>query len=587
MSTITKSPGTGGSASAPKSLAPQEKIQVSPPQPKAKLDALTSLRFFAAFSVAMLHIVGYLNINLDYPHSRLLTQGVSFFFVLSGFVLTYVYSDLRRPTDIRAFFLARFARIWPVHVACLLIGLMVVPAMYWTEIVSTSGGILIAQLAMVQSWILNPAWAMSLNAVAWSISVEWFFYLCFPLLIRPWRFGAMAKLSIVAVLTAVMVISFAPLDTYYAFIFPPSRLLEFVTGMAVCSLWLNTRARIKLGVLWGSVAETSFFLLFFLYMGFEWQALNACSRFNFGGSTMSNRSLPAGVIDWFIHCGNGPIYAAMLYLMALEKGFISKGLKHPSLVWLGEISYSIYLLHFILIQYMSEHVVAVKHCNVWLLVTVYWLAIIGLAHLMFCLIERPCRIWLKSLPGAVSMRKDIAFSRLKDMILLRPAQGKVLSLVGTAAATALLLFVCHQQIAAFEARTFTVKTISAIRFGESNVLQSVQILPVMREVKVRLTWKCEKNSPSKEFVAAHLIGDNGQLITSSDYATPFWWNFCPRPTSRNDEFRFSMQDLQRAKAIGVLMYCGTQNDLLKVDKGDRDWQDRRLLIPRPELSSWQ
>lgn len=587
MSTLTQDPGTGGNASAPKSSVLEEKIQVYSPQPKAKLDALTSLRFFAAFTVAMLHIFGFLNISLDYPHSRLLTQGVSFFFVLSGFVLTYVYSDLHRPADISAFFLARFARIWPVHVTCLLIGLMVLPTMYWAEIFSTSGGILIAQLAMVQSWLLNPAWAMTLNAVAWSISVEWFFYLCFPFLIRRWRFGALAKLSIVAVLTAVIVICFAPLNTYYAFIFPPSRLLEFATGMAVCALWLNTRARIKWGLLWGSVAEASFFLLYFLYMGFEWQALNACSHIDFGGGTFSHRSLPAGVLDWFIHCGNGPIYAAMLYLMALEKGFISKGLKHPCLVWLGEISYSIYLLHFILVQYMGEHVVAIRQCNVWLIVIVYWLAAIGLAHLMFCLIERPCRIWLKSLPSGVPMRKDIAPSRLRDMILLGFAQGKVRSLGGIAAAVALLLFVCHQQIAAFEARAFTAKSPSAIRFGESSILQSVQIVPIGQQVKVSLTWNREKKSPSKEFVALHLIGDSGQLITSSDYATPIWWNFCPDPTSRNDDFRFAMQDFKRAKAIGVLMYRETQNNLLKVDKGDRDWQDSRLLIACPELSSWQ
>lgn len=379
----------------------KETIQVVAAQPKAKLDALTSLRFFAAFSVATLHLLAKINISVDYPHSRMLTQGVSFFFVLSGFVLTYVYSGMRRPADVNAFLLARFARIWPVHVACILLGLTVMFKSYFSQIVYKSGEILIVQLSMVQSWFPSDRWNLSLNGAAWSVSDEWFFYLCFPLLIVPWRFGWWAKLVVVVIVTAAVVVFFASQDLYYASVCPLTRLLEFVTGMAVCTLWLRTRSQIRLGMLWGSIAEVSFFLFMSLYLLFEWQALYAAIPLLTGKC-----SLTEAMLTWFIHCGNGPLYAALIYLMALEQGFISKALKHPWLVWLGEISYSIYLVHFLLIQYMSEHAITASQGNAWLLVVTYCLTIIGVSQLMYCLIERPCRNWLKALPRAFATRKD-------------------------------------------------------------------------------------------------------------------------------------------------------------------------------------
>src|SRR6516165_1764002 len=129
-----------------------------PDQPvKPKLDALTSLRFFAAFMIVVAHAIGlFPNIfHLD-PHGIVpglaLGQGVSFFYVLSGFILTYNYYGLKGPADTKRFLWARIGRIWPSHIATACLSMAVHPREYvhfgWTVF-----SIVLANLLMLQAWI--------------------------------------------------------------------------------------------------------------------------------------------------------------------------------------------------------------------------------------------------------------------------------------------------------------------------------------------------------------------------------------------------------------------------------------------------
>ena len=113
---------------------------------------------------------------------------VSFFFVLSGFVLTYSYSgsDGRMRGTRSAFYLARFARIYPAYLLAAIaaiplffLALRQVHTLAGTLMRVAAGGTLVA--ALVQSWL--PRTANYLNSPAWSLSVEAFFYLLFPLIL--------------------------------------------------------------------------------------------------------------------------------------------------------------------------------------------------------------------------------------------------------------------------------------------------------------------------------------------------------------------------------------------------------------------
>jgi peptidoglycan/LPS O-acetylase OafA/YrhL len=127
-------------------------------------------------------------------------MGVPFFFLLSGFVLTYAHSgETSRSKSRRSFWAARFARVYPVYLLSLVLN--------WPFRndgpfhIMLSRGAMAATLTATQTW--NPHFfylAQAWNPPAWTLSVEAFFYLCFPFLLpicrglRPWqRAAAMAE----------------------------------------------------------------------------------------------------------------------------------------------------------------------------------------------------------------------------------------------------------------------------------------------------------------------------------------------------------------------------------------------------------
>ena len=111
--------------------------------------------------------------------------GVDLFFVLSGFVLSLAYSEhFQRnfKSAIIGFFFARFWRIFPLHWACLAIFVLLVwafPENYWGPGPFTLSA-LAASAALVQNWI--PSTALAWNDPTWSLSAELAAYLVFPLL---------------------------------------------------------------------------------------------------------------------------------------------------------------------------------------------------------------------------------------------------------------------------------------------------------------------------------------------------------------------------------------------------------------------
>jgi len=144
----------------------------------AALPALTSLRFFAAALIVFGH--GASKAYFDYALPVFdVRQAVSFFFVLSGFILTHVYRHAHGWAAWRGFAAARFARIWPVHAVTALLAIATVaPPDGVHPVLLTSVNLLLGQAAVPLA-----TWHYSLNAVAWSISAEAFFYIAFPFLL--------------------------------------------------------------------------------------------------------------------------------------------------------------------------------------------------------------------------------------------------------------------------------------------------------------------------------------------------------------------------------------------------------------------
>ncbi|WP_372410311.1 acyltransferase family protein [Streptomyces luteireticuli] len=150
------------------------------PAAGARLDSLTGLRWFATLGVFLSHV----NVLLPVPHTRGLfslgESGVSLFFVLSGFVLTWTWT----PDDtLRSFYGRRFARVWPLLVVAVAVPTLF--ALTSAGSVSRAHMLLVALSAvlLVQAWV--PGWILTgATPVTWSLSCEAFFYALFPFAVR-------------------------------------------------------------------------------------------------------------------------------------------------------------------------------------------------------------------------------------------------------------------------------------------------------------------------------------------------------------------------------------------------------------------
>ncbi|MCB1840847.1 MAG: acyltransferase [Alphaproteobacteria bacterium] len=154
------------------------------PYPK-DIRGLTSLRFFAALAVVIFHyIMEFKTIRATFLGRFYL--GVDFFFILSGFILAHSYiSSLEEERfSFRNFCVKRFARIYPIHFLTLILSASSTTATVLLFRVGFDHGdsfsCFILSLLMMNAWGLNKYTCF--NNPSWSISAEWIAYMLFPLL---------------------------------------------------------------------------------------------------------------------------------------------------------------------------------------------------------------------------------------------------------------------------------------------------------------------------------------------------------------------------------------------------------------------
>jgi peptidoglycan/LPS O-acetylase OafA/YrhL len=206
-----------------------------------RVDALTGLRWYAAFFVFTYHMLVFA--PLPGPLTALLGQGffgVTFFFILSGFVLTWSASSrVSRST----FYWRRFARVWPASIVALIFAIPVFysfdpdPAQTWVKPVSL--GVLALSVVLVQGWSLNPVILFSGNPAAWTLTCEAFFYaahpylskILYPLKVR----GTLVFVGVVALIMFAyrLFAVTSPESLLAALPLPIVRITEFAIGMGI------------------------------------------------------------------------------------------------------------------------------------------------------------------------------------------------------------------------------------------------------------------------------------------------------------------------------------------------------------------
>ena len=226
----------------------------------ARLDSLTSLRFLAALLVFGAHADRQLNEHIQTLLIRAPlfsgSLGVSFFYLLSGFVLTW---SLRPDDTARSFYWRRFGRIYPSHFV-VWVGTLALLLTVFHE--KQDVGTILPSLTLTQAWWPDAHVIRGVNGVAWSLSAEFFFYACFPLVVRGVRALGHRRLLLMAALVAlvvgvdVLIAMTVDLESlsdprsvldWLVYNSPAFRVTEFVLGVCLAQEFIEGR-RVKIGL---------------------------------------------------------------------------------------------------------------------------------------------------------------------------------------------------------------------------------------------------------------------------------------------------------------------------------------------------
>ena len=364
----------------------------------ARLDGLTGLRTFAAINIVFFHFSNPIRFGWFAPVVNAGFASVSFFIMLSGFVLAYNYAARARAGELdkRRFWEARFTRLYPVYLLSLLLSWRMVAVeyaahtqrMFWTGMALTP--------LLLQGWI--PSIATFLNTPAWTMSAESAYYLAFPWLAkgkRPGRAGPyLAKMA------AVLGLGMVPGLLYIALnpdgIAHPDRwswgpwlqvlkytplphLASFVFGVMLANLdelvGRASRLRLILGV--GGFAAT------------------------FGILELGPRVPYAIVHDGLLM----PLFGCIILGLA-GNNTLAHAIGWRPLVFVGEASYCLYLLHFNLWNLIHDsHVLdwaGLSRFDPW----ISYVLLIGLALLALYTVEKPAQRQLRKWMGVTPVVKE-------------------------------------------------------------------------------------------------------------------------------------------------------------------------------------
>jgi len=358
-----------------------------------RLNPLTSIRFLAAVSVIWLHVqVLFYSAEMRDWIPRI--NSVSLFFVLSGFILSYVYSSRLRGGKFR-FLIARIVRLWPPLVASILLMWLVAPATLGREF---TFGKLAAVLTMTHAWVPFRTYWFAFVPTAWTISTEFGLYFCFLFLICRWERTWLWKLAGSFIVLCLVILFFeaerARLAAwsgsfwyFYMYVHPLARMFEFTLGMATFELWRRVGPRINNGLPAGTACELAAvaFVVFIMWLAPVWA--DRVTRLWFFGSEL--------VGFWMLSGPSSIGYAALIFVLAQEQGLLARLLSHPVLVLLGRLSYSIYLVHWPVLVFFSAHRKSFAGTPDWVMFSIIGVLILAFAYLIWATIEKPCRALLK------------------------------------------------------------------------------------------------------------------------------------------------------------------------------------------------
>ncbi|MCK5725457.1 MAG: acyltransferase [Thiotrichaceae bacterium] len=357
-----------------------------------QLDQITFTRFIAALTVVFFHYgnqVFPLNIAILEPVLKAGPIAVNYFYLLSGFIMAFAYFKPEQQASFSAkkYWLARFARIYPVYALAFL--LIAVGKIHEPNFIPA----LVLNASLLQSWV--PEYALSLNSPGWSLSVEAFFYLSFPLLLLIIYRTGLKKLALFAVIfwLATQILhtqllnspAYAPHNTVHQFIYynPMMHLNAFILGIIVGVLFKQQHPLIQSLKSYSGIGLMVTSSLIILLIAFQ-QELSSFIGFNI--------ALTNGQI--------APLFLLFIIFLALDRSAFSRLMSHKWLVLLGEASFSLYILQRPLYGIYQRVIATRIELSETMHFYLYLTLLIIVAILSFKLFETPARKILRKITAS-------------------------------------------------------------------------------------------------------------------------------------------------------------------------------------------
>jgi len=354
---------------------------------KPNLPILTGLGFFAAFYVFIFHIDLRLPLTvLGKTISYVIAQGavgVNVFFILSGFILFYNYHD--KKVNFVEFILKRLAKIYPVYLAGFVVCFLVVEFMHIK--VDNFFEVMMMNLLLVQSYL--PKFSMQwYGGGSWSISTEFFFYLCFPLLLNfilklsKTQIFIFLFLSFFCSVFTGILLNLKMIDFQLSYSFPPSRIWEFIIGMLTAALVVKHKVTINNLLI---LAVAIFSIYYYYYIGYK---------------------LLGYVIQNIILV---PLMITILISVSTRKKHVLSFLGNRFFEYLGKVSYSFYIVQ-IPIMILLEKNIGFKIYNTSITFSLIFFTNLLGAIILYHIIESPLHQFLNKKIKHIFVKKTTSLT---------------------------------------------------------------------------------------------------------------------------------------------------------------------------------
>lgn len=338
---------------------------------------LTSLRFIFALFVFLSHL-SFLKNSPTYSnvYNNIFAEGflgVSFFFILSGFILSLNYYNLKKE-ELKKFYIARIARVYPIYLLTLLVSLFFKKG---------SIKLFLVNLLCLQSFIPIMDVYFSFNAPSWSISTELFFYSLFPFLIFIFRNISFLNQFFIGIASFILIFFLnifldKEFHHYILYISPFIRIFDFILGIQLFSICrLLAKKEIKFKHFY--ILELLTILLFVAFFYFH-KEIEITYRYS--------------IYYWIPMCLIIFVFSSQFYLSSGYYSIFGKMFSNQILVYLGKISFCFYLLHYLVIKQFE-----VESFDENLKIFSIFVITLILSVILYEIVEKPMNKKIKQLGG--------------------------------------------------------------------------------------------------------------------------------------------------------------------------------------------